>query len=91
MASALLIKRDCWNEVGSLDEGFPIFFNDVDWCFRLYKKTGYRIYLCTDAKVIHHVGASVDTLGYRKKLEFYRGLMHFYVKHFPFSLPRRVP
>lgn len=43
MASALMVKRKCWDSVGPMDEGFPIFFNDVDWCYRLYTNTLYRI------------------------------------------------
>lgn len=85
MASALLIKRKCWDTVGPFDERFPIFFNDVDWCYRVYKNTEYRIYLCPDVKVIHHVGATVNTLGLKKKKEFYKGLIRFYLKHFPFK------
>jgi hypothetical protein len=85
MASALMVERRCWELVGPLDEGFPIFFNDVDWCYRLYKYTDYKIYLCPEVKAIHHEGASVKRLGYRKKVEFYKGLLRFYRKHFPFS------
>jgi N-acetylglucosaminyl-diphospho-decaprenol L-rhamnosyltransferase len=85
MASALLIKRECWEAVGPFDERFPIFFNDVDWCYRVYKNTDYKIYLCPDVKVIHHVGATVNTLGAKKKQEFYKGLIRFYLKHFPFK------
>lgn len=85
MASALMVKRECWDAVGPVDERFPIFFNDVDWCYRLYKDTDYKIFLCTSTKVIHHLGASVNTLGSRKKVEFYKGLVKFYLKHFPFK------
>jgi len=85
MASAILIKRECWDAVGPFDERFPIFFNDVDWCYRVYRDTGYKIYLCTDVKVVHHVGATINTLGLRKKREFYKGLARFYLKHFPFK------
>lgn len=85
MASALLIRRQCWEAVGALDERFPIFFNDVDWCYRVYKNTDYKVYLCPDVKVIHHVGATVNTLGARKKWEFYKSLAKFYLKHFPFK------
>jgi N-acetylglucosaminyl-diphospho-decaprenol L-rhamnosyltransferase len=84
MASALMVKRECWDAVGPMDEGFPIFFNDVDWCYRLYKNTRYKIYLYPTAKAVHHQGASAKRLGYKKKVELYRGLMRFYCKHFPF-------
>jgi len=82
MASALLIKRFCWDTVGPLDEQFPVLFNDVDWCYRLYKHTNYKIYLCPDAQAIHHEGASVNRLGFRKNIEFFKGLTKFYLKHF---------
>ncbi len=85
MTSAMLIRRECWDAVGPLDERFPIFFNDVDWCYRLYKDTNYKIYLYPDVRVIHHVGATVNRLGLRKKYEFYKGLIRFYLKHFPFK------
>ncbi|RMF99631.1 MAG: glycosyltransferase family 2 protein [Nitrospirae bacterium] len=80
MFSAIMIKRQCWNQVGSLDENFPIFFNDVEWCYRLYKKTKYVIFLVPEAKAIHHEGVSVNKLGRRKKYHLYRGLLRFYSK-----------
>ena len=82
MASALMVKRQCWNAVGPLDEGFPIYFNDVDWCYRLYKNTAYTICLYPDAKAIHHKGAAAKDLGYKKSIEFYKGILRFYLKHF---------
>lgn len=82
MASVLLVKRKCWYDVGVLDEDFPIFFNDVDWCYRLYRDTRYKIYLCNWARAVHHEGASVNRLGVRKKVEFYKGLYRFYKKHY---------
>jgi N-acetylglucosaminyl-diphospho-decaprenol L-rhamnosyltransferase len=82
MASALMIRRRCWDAVGPFDEGFPIFFNDVDWCYRIYKNTGFKIYIYPEAKAMHHKGASVNRLGYKKRIEFYKGLIRFYLKHF---------
>ncbi len=82
MASALMVKRECWDSVGSMDEGFPILFNDVDWCYRLYATTLYRIYLFPEAKAFHHRSASVKRLGYKKIVKFFRGLLRFYRKHF---------
>ncbi len=85
MASALMVKRECYEAVGPMDERFSIFFNDVDWCYRLYIDTNYKIFLCTSTRVIHHQGATVNNLGFRKEVEFFKGLMRFYVKHFPFK------
>lgn len=88
MASALMVKRFCWDTVGPLDEQFPVLFNDVDWCYRLYKHTNYKIYLYPEAQAIHHEGASVNRLGFRKNIEFFKGLTKFYLKHF-ISIPSK--
>jgi N-acetylglucosaminyl-diphospho-decaprenol L-rhamnosyltransferase len=83
-ASALMVKRNCWDSVGPMDEGFPIFFNDVDWCYRLYASSPYRIYLFPNARAVHHGSASVNRLGYKKYAIALLGLIRFYRKHFPF-------
>ncbi len=80
MASALMVKRECWEEVGLLDESLPLYFNDVEWCYRLYKNTAWKIHLRPEAHAIHHEGASTSLLGYRKTMEFYRGLIRFSLK-----------
>jgi hypothetical protein len=90
MSSALMVKRECWNAVGPMDERFFVFFNDVDWCYRLYKYTDYKIYLYPKARAVHHEGASVKRLGYKKRIELYKGLLRFYRKHFPFCQSRQI-
>lgn len=82
MTAVLAVRRLCWEEVGPMDEGFPIFFNDVDWFYRLHRKTDCRVTLCTDARAVHHEGASTRTLGLRKKTELLKGLIRFYLKHY---------
>ncbi len=42
MASAILVRGAALNEVGEMDEQFPIFFNDVDLCKRL-RDAGWEI------------------------------------------------
>lgn len=86
MASALLVRREVWEQIGGMDETMPIFFNDVDFCWRL-KKTGWRIYFLPDATIVHHHGASTRLLGIGKALATHRGLLSFYDKHFRPLMP----
>ncbi len=82
MMSALLIRRKCWNEVGFLDEAFPIFFNDVDWCWRLYHNTKWQILYFPEVHVYHVHGASTKNLGkFRRTLESQRSMYLFFKKH----------
>jgi hypothetical protein len=81
MASVLAVTRACWSDVGPMDEIFPLFFNDVDWCYRLYRYTDYSIYLCPEARALHCEGASTRLLGFRRRIAFFQGLLRFYRKH----------
>ena len=57
-ATCLMTHRKTLNEVGFMDERFPMFFNDVDWCRRFLMK-GWKIVFHPDAKVYHQRGASI--------------------------------
>ncbi|UCB52862.1 MAG: glycosyltransferase family 2 protein [Candidatus Zixiibacteriota bacterium] len=56
MGSCLVIRKETLEQVGSFDENFSMFFNDVDLCYRI-KNAGWKIYFQPDAQVIHHRGA----------------------------------
>jgi GT2 family glycosyltransferase len=52
-AACLLIRREVWEEVGGLDEAFPIAYNDVDLCLKATAR-GYRV-LWTPEAVVYHL------------------------------------
>ena len=81
MMSVMLISRDCLNRVGLLDENFPIYFNDVDWCYRVKKDSNYKIYFFAETKVVHYYGESGKKLGIKKIIKSTIGLKKFYLKH----------
>ena len=58
MGAVMLIPLKIINEIGFLDENFPIFFNDVDYCRRI-KEAGYKLLYYPGAVVEHYAGASV--------------------------------
>jgi hypothetical protein len=82
MASALALRRSALDEVGLFDEDFPLYFNDVDLCYRLWQ-AGWKIVFESRAKVTHYFGAS-STWKVRPGaiLESHRGLIRFYRKHY---------
>ncbi len=54
----LLVKREAYQQVGFLDESFPMFFSDVDWCQRFANK-GLKILFTPKISIIHHKGRSI--------------------------------
>lgn len=78
MGSALMIRREVIEHVGFLDERFYMFFEEVDWCFRI-KKRGWKIYFMPSAEIIHYGSQSARPsmprmmiLGYKSKHRFFR-------------------
>lgn len=57
MASCLLIRRQAIAQIGFFDERYPMFFNDVDWCKRVWDN-GWRIRYTPDVRARHIGGAS---------------------------------
>lgn len=90
MGSCLMMARRALDDVGPLDESFPIFFNEVDWLYRA-KKKGYKAYFTPDAVVIHHGGAGTRQAGRRRMArESHDSLLRFYRKHFRGEMPAPV-
>lgn len=81
MTSSLLVRRAAIeSSSGLFDEQFPIFFNDVDLCFRL-RQSGWKIMFCPQSRVKHWGGAS--TKGNKPAMirESHRAMEAFYRKH----------
>jgi GT2 family glycosyltransferase len=82
MGTFLLIPRRALEEVGLLDERFPIFFNEVDWCYRARQKE-WKILFSPAVEVVHYGGGSTRQVSARMAWESRRGLLDFYRKHYP--------
>lgn len=80
MASAWLVRREAWEDIGPFDPDFPLFFNDVDWCLRAHQK-GWETWYVADVSVQHRHGASTRQIRKKAIRESHRALIAFYRKH----------
>ncbi len=55
-----LISRRAWNDVGPFDEGFFLYSEETDWCWRARRK-GWRIVHEPRAQVVHLRGQSTKS------------------------------
>ncbi len=85
MGSFLLITRAAYEKVGGMDLQFPIFFNEVDWCWRAKREQGFRIYYTPDVAVTHYGGGSTRQVKASMVRESHRSLLRFYDKHYATS------
>ena len=56
-AACLMIRKSKYDEVGGLDEGFAVAYNDIDFCLKL-RKAGYLNIFTPFTELNHHESAS---------------------------------
>lgn len=81
MGSALMVRREAINEVGLLDEQFYMYYEEVDWCYRI-KRAGWKICFIPQAQMIHHGGASSNKNKSKNLVENYRSMYKFFRKYY---------
>lgn len=89
MASAFLVRKAALDQIGAFDEQFPLFFNDVDLCFRL-KQAGWEILYDPRVRVVHVGGASTRQVRPEAIRRSHDGLRRYYEKHYRGKLPAPV-
>ncbi len=81
-----LIRRAVCEQIGVLDEGYYLYFDDVDFCRRA-RRAGWQIQYCPEAHVTHLVGQSnpVESLAAEHKRRpkyFYRSRSRYFGKFY---------
>ncbi|MDQ4030050.1 MAG: glycosyltransferase family 2 protein [Actinomycetota bacterium] len=77
MGACFLVRREAVDEVGPLDEGFFLFSEETDWCWR-FRQAGWKIVFHPDAEAVHVGGAAH---GGRMLRELVASQLRFLAKH----------
>ncbi len=77
--SCFLVRRAAWDQVGGFDEGYFMFAEDVDLCWRAWR-AGWGVAFEPGATVVHAEGVSRDRHPYRMIVEHHRALFRFACK-----------
>jgi len=72
----VLLRREALAETGRFDEGYFMYVEDVDLCWRLWQ-AGWRVGYEPAGRVIHTVGASSELAPYRMIVAHHRSLLRF--------------
>jgi GT2 family glycosyltransferase len=59
-ACSLMVRTSVVKEVGIMDEGFFLYWDDIDWCARI-RRQGYKILGVGSSKIWHKMGGTVKT------------------------------
>ena len=78
--ACILLRRQALNDVGYLDERFFIYWEDTDWCRRMWQK-GWKVVYFPQTTVLHHLGGSTRKKPIRSIFEFHKSVYRLFTKY----------
>lgn len=81
--ASMIIRREVIEDIGLLDDGYFLYFEEVDFCKRA-KKAGWECWYVPDSVVMHIEGASTDIhiKSVRRPAYWYNSRRRYFVKHY---------
>lgn len=78
-ASALMLRREAFTQVGGFDENFFMYGEEADLCGRL-TDAGWRLAVCPEASFVHVGGASTRSQAGAMRVELLRSWLRLIAK-----------
>jgi len=78
----MLVRKTAMDDVGLLDEGYWLYMDDLDWCYR-FKQKGHKVWYDGSVTVMHVKGGATKKhahRGLKHNVAFHRSMGRFYRK-----------
>jgi GT2 family glycosyltransferase len=81
--ASMIVRRQVFQDVGVLDDGYFLYFEEVDFCFRA-RRAGWEIHHVPEARVVHLEGEStgIHKTCSRRKPYWYESRRRFFLKSY---------
>jgi len=84
--AGVMIRREVIDAVGLLDDGYFMYFEDIDYCLKV-RAAGWTLLYWPRARIVHFVGKSsnvtaLDAARKRAPRYYYEARTRFFAKHF---------
>ena len=77
--SALMVRREVYEQIGPLDEGYVMYYEELDWCKRASQAGWKALYLGT-FKITHHGGKSSEQVFDSRVIHFQQSKLRYFGK-----------
>jgi len=77
--ACMVVRKAAIDDVGPLDERFFLYWEDADWCRRMWG-SGWKVVYYPQAAVMHYVGGSSEKLPLRSTVEFHKSAYRLFAK-----------
>jgi N-acetylglucosaminyl-diphospho-decaprenol L-rhamnosyltransferase len=78
--SAMLLRREAFDEVAGFDEGYFMYVEDVDLCTRL-RAAGWTVLFSPEVEAVHEIGVSSRLMPRRMAMEHSRSIYRYFDRH----------
>ncbi|NDJ54601.1 MAG: glycosyltransferase family 2 protein [Chloroflexi bacterium] len=78
--AALIARRELFEEVGLLDEGFFMYSEELDWQRRV-KASGWEIWYEPQAQIVHYGGKSSEQVVAQRDIYFHTSKIRYFSKY----------
>ncbi|MGD9028672.1 MAG: glycosyltransferase family 2 protein [Anaerolineae bacterium] len=80
LGASMLVRAAAIHEVGLLDEGYRMYCEEIDWCWRM-RKAGWRALCVPTAEVVHHAGQSTSQVPLSSFVNLWTSRARLYARH----------
>lgn len=77
IGACMMVRKRAIESVGLLDEDYFLFYEEVDWCYRM-RRGGWHVYHLPEVKIYHFGGQSRKEINLRGRAESWRSRYLFY-------------
>jgi GT2 family glycosyltransferase len=81
LGAAMLIRRECWEQIGGFDESIFLYGEDWDFCYRA-RKAGWQVLYAPQSQVIHHGNAAGESFGEDRLMQVTLSELRVIEKHY---------
>ena len=80
VGACMLARHEAVEQVGGLDEGYFMYSEEPDWCWRM-RQAGWETWYTPDAVVTHFGGQSTSQVREAMLVALYRSKVRFFRQH----------
>ncbi len=76
VGACLLVRAEAIRQAGLLDEGYFLYFEELEWCRRI-RQAGWKIVYLPAAQAVHHEGRSTEQVPLQRHLYFQHSKLRY--------------
>jgi N-acetylglucosaminyl-diphospho-decaprenol L-rhamnosyltransferase len=80
LGASMTVRTEAISQVGLMDEGYRMYCEEVDWCWRM-RKAGWRALCVPGARVVHHAGQSTAQVPISSFVHLWTSRARLYARH----------